>query len=412
MVTVGAQSRSGRRRLTVAILVGLGLIATTVAQASPREPGALRTATAEGLPSATPGSSEAAGSVSPEPSASVLAPGHEVYGYVPYWEMDATIPEHVASLGLTTLGLFSVSQDAGGQIATNATGYSRVTGPIGRRLVGDMHRRHLRVELVFTSFDRPRNERFFGAPDQQAAAITDLVRLMRSLGTDGINVDVEGIDPRLIPAYGDFVGRLREAVLTARPTARVTVATTSGPIGAAMASVAAAAGADRIFLMGYEYYPASGIPGPQAPLVTTGDHLGASLTESLDLYRALGVPVERTLLGLPLYGVSWPVDGPENGAPATGTGATWIPSQNLGALTSPSLAPTYDPLASVEMLTVPSSGTWRTIWYDSPRSLEPKLALAEQRGLAGAGFWAIGYTRGIAAYSNLIASYRAGDVTP
>jgi hypothetical protein len=40
------------------------------------------------------------------------------------------------------------------------------------------------------------------------------------------------------------------------------------------------------------------------------------------------------------------------------------------------------------------------------------VALAEQRGLAGAGFRAIGYTRGIAAYSNLIARYRAGDVAP
>src|SRR3989337_1233491 len=32
---------------------------------------------------------------------------------------------------------------------------------------------------------------------------------------------------------------------------------------------------------------------------------------------------------------------------------------------------------------------WNAVYYDSPRSLTPKLLLADERGLAGAGFWAI-----------------------
>jgi hypothetical protein len=40
-------------------------------------------------------------------------------------------------------------------------------------------------------------------------------------------------------------------------------------------------------------------------------------------------------------------------------------------------------------------------------SLTPKLQLANDRGLAGAGFWAIGYERGLPAYTRLIASFRA-----
>ena len=50
------------------------------------------------------------------------------------------------------------------------------------------------------------------------------------------------------------------------------------------------------------------------------------------------------------------------------------------------------------------------MYYDSPRSLTPKLLLADERGLAGAGFWAIGYERGLPDYTELIATFRAGDL--
>ena len=36
--------------------------------------------------------------------------------------------------------------------------------------------------------------------------------------------------------------------------------------------------------------------------------------------------------------------------------------------------------------------------------------MADQRGLAGAGFWAVGYERGLPGYTALIASFRAGQL--
>ena len=46
----------------------------------------------------------------------------------------------------------------------------------------------------------------------------------------------------------------------------------------------------------------------------------------------------------------------------------------------------------------------------SPRSLEPKLRLADERGLAGAGFWAIGYERGMPDYTKLMKRFAAGRI--
>ena len=60
----------------------------------------------------------------------------------------------------------------------------------------------------------------------------------------------------------------------------------------------------------------------------------------------------------------------------------------------------------------PEPIAWNAVYYDSPRSLAPKLRLADQRGLAGAGFWAIGYERGLPDYTELIAAFRSGELPP
>ena len=224
------------------------------------------------------------------------------------------------------------------------------------------------------------------------------------VGVDGLNVDVEQLAIGDIPAYGLFVGRLREALRVAIPKGQVSVATTANEGGAAMAAAASVAGADRVFVMGYDYRVAGSAPGASAPL---DRHDGVKdLPWSLDLYRAAGVPVERTILGLPLYGMAWPVVSPEQGAAATGRGAIWIPRRNLDLLTGAAPAPTYDPVESVDFLAVPDGAGWRAIYLDTPTSLTPKLRLANDRGLAGAGFWAIGYERGLPEYTRLIERFR------
>jgi spore germination protein YaaH len=352
-------------------------------------------------------SSDPAGGT-PRPT-TVPVPGHEVYGYVPYWEMDDGIADHLAATDLTTLALFSVTHAADGSIATGERGYRQISGPLGSRLIEEAHDRGTRVEVVYTSFGDRKNEAFFTARDVQDRAITALVDLVGELGVDGINVDVESMSPALIPAYGDFVARLREEIRQSHPAAEVSVATTANVGGAAMAAAATAAGADRIFVMGYDYRTAGSQPGASAPLARRGDG-ERSLALTLDLYGSLGVPAERTILGLPLYGMSWPVASPEIGAARTGRGVAWEPSENVGLLGDPSHPPTYDPVESVEFLAVPDGEGWTAIYFDSPASLEPKLALADRRGLAGAGFWAVGYERGVPGYTELIADFAAGKL--
>ncbi|HEX7346956.1 MAG TPA: glycosyl hydrolase family 18 protein [Candidatus Limnocylindrales bacterium] len=397
---------------------------------------AIVTAAACGLvsPSGSPGSGSPAG---PAPTSSgslseatvLPEPKHEVYGFVPYWEMDETIADHVGATDLTTLGLFSVTHKRNGTI-DQQTGLKRIRGAVGRAMIRAAHERGTRVEIVYTSFGEAKNRQFYDAPKSQDRWIAEIVGLVEETGADGINVDVEALPFDLVPQYGAFVGRLRESLRERLPDAQVSVATQANEVGAAMAKAAADAGADRIFLMGYDYRVAGSQPGASSPIDRMDGEV-KDLLWSLDLYATLRVPSERLLLGLPLYGLTWPVIAPGFLAPSSGRGDAWVPRRNLRVFEDPAFAPQYDATESVEFYSVPTAYAtaepsanipgvpasaspepiaWNAVYYDSPRSLTPKLRLADDRGLAGAGFWAIGYERGLPGYTELIATFRAGKL--
>lgn len=402
----------GRPRLAlglVAAIVTAGLTACAAApnRASDPAPSVNGPNPTSGLASLAPTPLSA---VTPAPSPRPTpTPGHEVYGFVPYWEMDGGIAAHLRGTALTTLALFSVTAAADGAIDATTSGYQRITGDLGRRLIREAHARRVRVELTFSSFGFARNRHFFSDLKSQDRTIASLVALAGKLRVDGVAVDVELLDLDLVPAYGEFVGRLRQTLVAANASDRVTVATTGTVRGAVMAGTAAEAGADRIFLMGYDYHWPDSEPGASAPLHRRDD-AGGDLVQSLDWYGVFGVPVERTLLGLPLYGMSWPVAGPRLGAPRAGKGETWIPGQHLGLLRNRAIVPVRDDVEVVELyaLATPDGRGWRAVYVDSPATLAAKLALANERSLAGAGFWAIGYERGLPAYTQLIARFAAG----
>ena len=419
-------TRRPRLLAALGVLVAVGVVAGLVVGGAigPSAPSGPAGQTGSGSPGSGNGASgngADGGSGGPTPVPTPRpAPGHEVYGFLPYWRMDDRIASHLVGADLTTLALFSVTNNRTGELDTSQKGYLKIVGPLGGQLIREAHDRGTRVEVVFSSFGTARNKRLFGSVKIQDAAIAGLVALVAQTGTDGVNVDVELLEAGLVPAYGAFVGRLRAALQAARPRAQVSVATTANAGGASLAAAASTAGADRIFLEGYDYHWSGSAPGASAP-ISRRDGSEKNLVWSLDLYEALGVPVERTILGLPLYGMAWPVSGPEVAAPHTGKGVAWIPSDHLDILNDPTLVPVLDELEQVEVYTLPtdksgaptaaaSPAGWLAIYVDSPATLTPKIRLATERGLAGVGFWAIGYEQGQPDFADLIARFRAGKL--
>ncbi|TME12237.1 MAG: hypothetical protein E6I65_04560 [Chloroflexi bacterium] len=397
-----------------------------------------------GAPGGT-GEPGAAESPTPEPSPTPRPEvgGTELYGFVPYWQMSATMATYLESVPLSTLALFSVSARRNGSLDTRDVGYKRITGDLGRRLIAEAHARRTRVDLVFTSFGTTRNGIFFGrlpassgaspspgssalptngplptveaspslavpAPAPWHRTVDDLVALAVSLGVDGINVDVEQLDEHDRDEYGAFLGALRTTLAAAVPGARLSVATEAGLRGTGNALEAVGAGVDRLFLMGYDYHWSGSQPGASSP-IDRSDGL-YTLRWSIEQYVEAGVPRDRIVLGLPLYGMSWRTTGPDRTAPVIEKGSTWIPNRHLDVLLEPSFQPGRDPLEVSEFFIRPDAEGWRVTYYDSPATLRAKLALARDQGLAGGGFWAIGYERGLPGYVELMQDFRAGNV--
>jgi hypothetical protein len=429
---------AGGRRILLPALLAAGVVVVAIALAGlgPRldvNPGSSPSARATG---ALGGEA----SLNPEPTPRPPLGGTELYGFLPYWQMTDAVAEHVRTTPVSTLALFPVAARRNGELNDRQLGYRRITGEIGTRFIRDAHGRGSRVELVFTSFGATRNGRFFGrlasappsasgspaasdiaslvpgpvpSPDPAAPApwrrtVGELVDLTVELGLDGINVDIERLDPLDRQAYHEFLTVLRSTLREALPDAEVSVATEAGERGIGTAAAAAGAGVDRLFLMGYDYHWSGSPPGASSPI----DRFDGipSLRWSIGRYVEAGVPRDRIILGLPLYGMTWRTVGPGRGFPVIGNGVAWLPQQNVETLADPSFAPTRDELERSEWFAVPDGDEWLVTYYDSPATLRTKLALARDQGLAGGGFWALGYDRGLPGYGDLMRAFVAGDV--
>ncbi len=99
------------------------------------------------------------------------------------------------------------------------------------------------------------------------------------------------------------------------------------------------------------------------------------------------------------------VGPPPTASPAASPGAA--PSSSPSSVPSPSATP--KPAKSARPSTSPPPVHWNAVYVDSPETLATKLQLARERGLAGSGFWAIGYERGLPAYTELMRKFAADE---
>ena len=337
----------------------------------------------------------------------------EVMGYLPYWELtDAT----VAGLdyeGLTTIAFFSVGLDAAGHLDRTGRGYAALMSDGAGAVIDAAHAAGVRAIVSFSSFGSAKNDAFFTDPAAQATFVGEAVALVAARGLDGADLDIELISASSLDGYAATAGALSARLRAANPDAFTTVATNASVSGGQMAARALAAGVGRAFLMGYDYRTSdSTTVGSVAPLVRAGG--GLALSASLDLYVAMGVPLDRVILGLPLYGRTWQTADPGFGAErVAGSSGTVFFFRDLASLQAEgtTLVADTDTIESSARLVRAVDGAIYQTYYDSAATIAPKLALVAGRGLAGVGFWALGYDRDPAWWQLVGESFRAPSTT-
>ncbi len=386
--------RHGRPRALGGALV---LLATLLVAAAAAPPGALAAGPDPGI----------------RPRASHrVAVSHEVYGYLPYWRVDAGTVERLDYSTISTIAFFAVPIRRSGVLDARAAGYHAYVSPAAAAVTNAAHQRGVRVVPTFQLFDRGSLltlRTFLGSGRAQERFIAAALALMIRRHADGANLDVEPVPDALAPAFARFVGRFARAVHRRLPGAQVVVALGASASGAAISAIGRAA--DRLFIMGYDYHwQGSTIPGPVAPLWR------GSMTVADTVARyARHVPVRKLILGVPAYGYSWPIVSAAarprvRANPARYGGVRGVPFASALAFLAAhrSIVVHATPDGSWFRYWNEAERTWREVHFEDARSMRSKFRFAIARGLAGVGMWTLDADSG----GLLAAAVKSTFVTP
>ncbi len=311
------------------------------------------------------------------------APGPPlVLGWLPYW-MVSNPTLHMDLL--THVAYFGVQVGTGGELVNPRHWTNGELAP----LILAAHEAGVGVVLTVICFDSKVIEAVLGDPLIRTRLVARVTDMVVEGGGDGVNVDFEGLPLSSKADFVTFVADLKASLDAALGQSHVSVATPAVDWKGAYDYDELSWASDALVIMGYEYHYSGGSPGPISPLAPSDRWGRYSLAWTLDDYdRYAGVQNRgRIALALPLYGHDWPtVDG---SVPGVATGKAASPSFAQCAEGGVRWGWRFDTASTTPWYYIP--GESRQVWCEDRASLAAKISLAFDRGLAGVGFWALGY---------------------
>jgi len=305
-----------------------------------------------------------------------------LYGFWPYWTSGSYAPDWPE---VTHVAFFDIPVGSDGSIDTAHIGdyyYS---------IRDEAHSHGAKVLLTFTCFDHDAQDRVLAY--HKVALVRNIVSAVEEYGADGAVIDFEfirstnSLTGKSNSHYVEwFFNYLHDELKKANPKYEVAVAVT-GSVENVFRNSRLARYLDYVFLMGYDYHWA-GAPntGAVAPF---DDPNQFDVLDSINILLKY-YPREKIILGAPLYGYDWPASSTSPGASTLGSGKAVLikyavpNAQKYGRhWDSNSHSPYYYYKGS--------DGHWHQCWYDDDQSLGIKFDYANRLGLAGGGFWALGY---------------------
>ena len=330
----------------------------------------------------------------PAPTANRLPAGPPpekwVYGYWAYWAGDL---EDIDWSRVSHVAIFNVDLEADGTLddehhwTDNAATAMALAEPYGTK-----------VHLTLTCFDDDVMESVLPSPSKRAVTVERLGELVDAYGAHGVSVDCEGMPVSLKADLVSFVQELSERV------DEVTVATPAIDWSGAYDYDELAYASDGLFIMGYGYHWSGGDPGPVAPLHGGDPWSKYSLEWTVEDYTQNGAPKDRIILGLPLYGRTWPTT--DNSVPGTATADGSAIVMKSAVAECDTYGRLYDTVTDTPYYFKTSSSQ---TWYDDTESLDAKIGWAVDEELLGVGFWALNYEGGDPAFWDMVSRHTAGE---
>jgi spore germination protein YaaH len=336
---------------------------------------------------------------------------HEVYGYLPYWRLDAGTVDRIRYNLVSTIAFFGLGIKATGALDTTWVGYREYIGDDAAAVTNAAHDQGVRVVPTFQLFDTasgaPKMSAFLDSTTAQDRFIREALDLMAARKADGAGLDFEPVGPLAAraPQFVAFVARFRTAMQARFPTATLVNATSAGATEALVKGIAPHV--DRQMVMAYNYrWTGSTVTGAVAPL----DHAARNVKDHIGRMISW-VPAKSLLLGVPYYGYDWPVTSDVPNATVQADKATYGAVKSVtyaGAraflAAHPEVVRNYDALEGSGFYTYWDStrNTFRQVYFEEERSLTAKYDYAIATGLGGIGIWTLDNDRGYDALGNVV----------
>lgn len=342
----------------------------------------------------------------PGPRAAPLA-DREVFGFLPYWELHAA-STRLDYAALSTIAYFGIGAHRNGYLIKQASSGGPTTQWAGwnsnrmTTIIDQAHANGVRVVLTVQRFawgsgDAAETAALLSSLSARASLAADIAAAVRDRGADGVNLDFEPIPSGQAANFVAFVREVRAALDAWSPAYQLTFDATAYLGNYDVPALIAEGAADAVFVMGYDFLTGSAArTGATAPLTRSG----YDLEETVDAYLTRTAP-DRVILGLPWYGRAWSTTTDGAGSTTQPQGAELGSSSSVTYSAAIPRAVTsgrryegtqHSAWTAYRYAACPTCAeTWRQTWYDDVDSLRAKYDLVAERGLRGAGIWALGY---------------------
>lgn len=318
-----------------------------------------------------------------------------VAGYHPWWagEESGAYPMEM----LDALYFFEVEAGADGGIAERR-GWAEEWTELRERA----SRAGVQVIPTLTMHEPGAFEAVFGDPAVTARLVGEILRLVTSdPQVRGIHLDIEvfrPVDPSARDGFTAFAASLARRMRDVDPGLGLSVFLPAFDDGDAYNERALAGLVDYVVVQGYDFHHREeATAGPVAPLRGWGR---LNYEEVVDRFIGMGVPPDRMLMALPLYGYQWPTESDSPGSPTRGEGVAMplaappavLPQAPRARSQAELHGKRRDPASGSPWYAARDpGGGWVQGWFDDEESLADKVRFVRERGIGGIAFFPLTY---------------------
>lgn len=369
------------------------------------------TAPVEGSPAGPGGPSPVASAPSSSPGVTP-PPGSakgltkEVFAFLNHYSLDA-VEGRIEYDVLSHIGFFSIGVDRDGRLVKGTRGrpdpaWKAWTGSQMARIIEDAHANGTKVILTAERFawtprGRADTVRLLSSAAARKRMAKELAAAVEERGVDGVNVDLEPVPNGQKARFTLLMKEMRAALDAVRPGLELTFASIGFTDEYDLKALLAPGVADALFIMAYQYRGNwSEYAGSVAPMRT--ENFG--IEQTLEAFLQDTTP-DKVILGVPYYGWQWRTTSNRPNARTLPANARNGRSRPVFYEEAADLAErhgsTYDPKEVTARVVYRARDCgkcpllWRQAYFDDRQSLARKYEIVKERGLRGAGIWALGF---------------------